>query len=299
MSSPKISLVIVNFRNNQDTFELLHNLRDIPYKELEVILVDTGIHQSQESEFLKVFPGLNYLHRKQNLGYAGAHNLGIKQCTGELIMLLNNDTWIPIDFFEKITECFNNTSLEVISPIIRFYDSPETIQFSGYSRISSFTGRNRVLELSNNEEIIQKTAYIHGAACIFRRSVLSKVELLSEDYFLYYEELDWSEKMLRKGVKIGLSLNTYVLHKESKSIGKSSPLKTYYMNRNRLLFMKRNFDNTNFIIFLLFYYFISLPKEIMKYVIQSNFLMIRVLLLSIIDFTKQEFKKPEELFFNR
>ena len=78
------------------------------------------------------------------------------------------------------------------------------------------------------------TAFAHGAAMMVRRSIIQKVGMMPEVYFLYYEELDWCTSISKMGYKICYVHNSKIYHKESVSTGRLSPLKVYYMNRARL-----------------------------------------------------------------
>src|SRR5690606_29058437 len=95
-------------------------------------------------------------------------------------------------------------------------------------------------DVGQYDQVTTETGYCHGAAMICRRSDLEKVGLMAENFFLYYEELDWCEKFRRAGFRIGFTGKAKIYHKESMSVGKESRLKTYYMVRNRWLFIRRN-----------------------------------------------------------
>ena len=84
------------------------------------------------------------------------------------------------------------------------------------------------------------TPYAHGAAMMARRDAIEKAGLMPECYFLYYEELDWSMMLRRAGFEIWYDPTCTIYHKESQTTGQQSPLKTFYITRNRLLFVKRN-----------------------------------------------------------
>ena len=81
---------------------------------------------------------------------------------------------------------------------------------------------------------------MHGAAMMVRREALDKVGLMPELYFLYYEEYDWAERFKEQGYQLWYEPRCVILHKESRSTGIDSPLKTYYLTRNRLIFARRN-----------------------------------------------------------
>lgn len=83
--------------------------------------------------------------------------------------------------------------------------------------------------------------YLHGAAMLIKREVVNRVGPMPEIYFLYYEELDWCTAMTRAGYVLWYEPLCTVFHKESQSTGQQSPLRIFYLTRNRLLYSWRNF----------------------------------------------------------
>jgi len=114
-------------------------------------------------------------------------------------------------------------------------------------------------------KVSRKTAFCHGAAMMCRKADLQQVGLMEESYFLYYEELDWCEKFKRAGKEIWFTGKTSIFHKESISVGKESTIKTYFMTRNRMLFIRKNTGLINIISFSLYYIIIAVPKQILQY----------------------------------
>ena len=117
---------------------------------------------------------------------------------------------------------------------------------------------------------IQPTSSAHGGGMMVSRKVVEKVGLLYEPYFLYYEELDWSEQIKKKGYKIYYQPKSLIYHKESMTTGKSSPFKTFYLTRNRILFMQRNMKLLYFLIFLLYFSFITIPKNTLFFYLKGQ-----------------------------
>ena len=158
----------------------------------------------------------------------------------------------------------------MISPLLLFYDSPDVIQYAGFTEMDYLTCRNSGIgSMETNkgqyDQDSRETAYCHGAAMMCRKADLAKVGLMDDLFFLYYEELDWCEKFKRAGKKIWFTGHTKVYHKESMSVGKDSMIKTYFMTRNRMLFIRRNTGLANTILFSIYYIGIACPKQIFLY----------------------------------
>src|SRR5690606_35852559 len=108
------------------------------------------------------------------------------------------------------------------------------------------------------------------AALMVSKAMIDKVGMMSEIFFLYYEEHDWCEAVKRAGYKIFYVADSTVYHKESMSVGKNNPMKTYYMNRNRLLYMRRNVMGLQLVFALLFFAMISVPKNTIKFIVNRE-----------------------------
>jgi len=104
---------------------------------------------------------------------------------------------------------------------------------------------------------------------------------MAEQFFLYYEELDWCDHFKRAGYEIWVDTKAVIYHKESISVGKNSMLKTYFMNRNRMLYIRRNAPFFKRIIFYLHFLFLVTPRNILSYIRENNFAYIRVMFRSI------------------
>ena len=92
-----------------------------------------------------------------------------------------------------------------------------------------------------------------------------------EHFFLYYEELDWCARIRRAGFEIYVEPNAKIYHKESLATGKISSLKTYYITRNRILFMRRNHSGWRIAAFTLFLIFFTIPKNVIAYLLKRDF----------------------------
>jgi GT2 family glycosyltransferase len=114
------------------------------------------------------------------------------------------------------------------------------------------------------------TSFVHGAAMMLPVEVIRKVGMMAEIYFLYYEELDWGARIRAAGYELWYVHNSTVMHKESMSTGKLSPFKTYYMNRARLLYLRRNVNGLPFIIASVYQILVAIPKNAVSFLIKKQ-----------------------------
>ncbi|NQV03703.1 MAG: glycosyltransferase family 2 protein [Bacteroidia bacterium] len=264
---PLVSIVAVNYDHPQVTCDFIESLHKITYPNFEVIIVDNKSPNDNPAIIKEQFPNVILYESTVNWGFAGGNNQGIMRAKGEYVILLNNDTIVDPHFLEPMVEKLeNNPQIGAVSPKIRFYYDPEIIQYAGFYPINRYTVRNSSVGFREKDQgqydQDQETAYAHGAAMMVPMRVIKEIGLMSYIFFLYYEEADWSYRIKKAGYQIWYVSNSLVYHKESVSTGKLSLLKTYYLNRNRLVFMRRNIDGRDFYIGIIYQLCVAIPKNI-------------------------------------
>lgn len=271
------SIITVNYHQAALTADFLRSIAQHSGREnIEVIVVDNGATEDNGKYFREVFPSITYIRSETNLGFAGGSNLGIQHATGDYLLFLNNDTEITAGFVQTLRdELDSHPDIGLLSPLILYYENKSKIQYAGYTPMNYLTGRNQgvgSMEDDNGQydHVTFETGFCHGAAMICRRKDLERVGLMPEHFFLYYEELDWCEQFKRAGFKIGFTGKAKVYHKESMSVGKESPLKTYFMVRNRWLFIRRNTKWPTVLIFSCYYMAVAMPVLLVKYLIRGR-----------------------------
>lgn len=269
-TSPLVSIVTINYRQAEVTNALLASLRAVQSPAFEVIIVDNA---SGKEDVIKLDLSDEYvslIRNDKNLGFAGGNNVGIRQAKGEYILLLNNDTVVAPDFMTHMVHTFETyPKVGAVSPKIRYFDQPDTIQYAGFSEMNPFTMRMHAIGYQEKDEgqynTPRYTPFAHGCAMMVPRAVIEEVGEMPETYFLYYEEHDWSTQIRRAGYSIYYQPDSLVLHKESISVQKNSPLKTYYLNRNRILYLRRNLRGWSRWLASLYMLFVSIPKNLLQF----------------------------------
>jgi GT2 family glycosyltransferase len=275
MKYPRVSIVTVNYNQAALTCALIESLQKVTYPDVEVIVVDNGSPQDATEVITLSYPHVKFVRTEKNLGFAGGNNLGIGVSTGKYLLFLNNDTEVDRGFLEPMVHVFEtHPKAGAASSKILYHDSDGIIQYAGSTCVNPFTGRNtRVgfMEKDNGQhDRLRTTDLAHGAAMMVPRSVIEKVGMMPEFFFLYYEEIDWCESIKKAGYQIYFVPASKVYHKESMSVGKNSTLKTYYMTRNRLLFMRRHTSGIKKMFWVLFYITFSLPKNAMTFALRRD-----------------------------
>ncbi len=270
---PIVTVIAVNYRQPAATCDLLRSLRQHDYSNLEVIVVENSRTEDANDRYEAAYPGVKVIVSDKNAGYAGGNNLGLKAAAGEYLFIINNDTELLPGTIQSLVDAFSDPAVGMACPKIKYYDHPEMIQFAGFSEVDML-GRNKMIgkhEVDHGQhDLPSDLPYGHGAAMMISRSALETVGPMPEDFFLYYEELDWSARFTKKGFRIRYIPDAVVLHKESASVGKGSPMRTYYMTRNRVWFMKRQAPFFSRLVFYLYFYFVAFPKNLFQRVARGQ-----------------------------
>jgi GT2 family glycosyltransferase len=104
---------------------------------------------------------------------------------------------------------------------------------------------------------------------LVRQEAIKKAGVMAENFFLYYEEMDWCDHIKRAGYEIWVEPNALIYHKESVSVGRISGLKEYFMNRNRLLFIRRNAPLQARLFFYVYFTALVVPRNIINYLLKG------------------------------
>ncbi len=288
----KLSIITINYNGLKYTCELIES---IPFKEdMEVIVVDNASKQDEASIISERYPQVKVIRSQHNLGFAGGNNLGIKEARGKYILLINNDTYFKefnIDAFIERLE--SSDKIGIVCPKLRFAWGNNPIQYAGYTKLSNITVRNEALGFGEEDhgqyDKAHPTPYAHGAAMLIKREALENVGLMPECFFLYYEEIDWSMMFTRAGYEIWYDPACTVYHKESQTTGQNSPLRTYYITRNRLLLVKRNYKGINK--YLSYIYIIGIVglRDILKYTFTRQTDLLKAVLKGLYNFRGSKF----------
>lgn len=275
MNEPLVSIITVNYDHPEVTCALLTSLRQVTYPNVEIVVVDNASPNDDPAMIPASFPEVTFIKSQVNLGFAGGNNLAVRQVKGKYILFLNNDTEVEPGFLEPlVAKCESNPIVGAVSPKIRYWSKPDTIQYTGQAPINPWTVRSHGNGWGQKDigqfDRDALTSFVHGATMMIPMEVILKVGLMAEIYFLYYEELDWGARIRAAGLELWYVHDSLIYHKESISTGKMSPFKTYWMNRSRWLYLRRNVHGFTFLIALLFQIGISIPKNLIVYLIKRQ-----------------------------
>jgi GT2 family glycosyltransferase len=270
-----VSIITINYKQANVTNELLASLQKLEWTNVEIIVVDNAYDPLLEKESINQYSNVKIIRSRKNLGFAGGNNLGIRLAMGDYILLLNNDTVVKPDIIGHMVELLEkNPQIGAVSPLIKYFDNPSLIQYAGFTPMNKVSQRIKAIA-HKQMDIGQynrptRTHFAHGCAMMVPRTTIGEVGLMKEDYFLYYEEHDWSQRIKDAGYDIYIQPKSQVLHKESVSTGKGSTLKTFFLNRNRIKFMQRHNKGNDKLLSYLYLSFISIPSNLLRYTLSGR-----------------------------
>ena len=249
MNYPKIAIIYLSFHCEPYIDDVVSALKKITYPKdkLEFVIVDNP-HPDYGSSIRfiedtvmplsgKEIPHVTLLAQKENLGFAGGNNEGIKLALAngfDYVYLHNNDGFMAANSLEPIITAMENDktigaaqSLMLLHPETEFVNSAgNAFQYLGFG----FCGEYRLPLRDLNVPPVKEIAYASGAAIMMRADLLKQYGLWDSDFFLYHEDLEYSFRLRAVGYKIVLVRDSVFYHKYqfSRSISKF-----YWMERNR------------------------------------------------------------------
>lgn len=223
----KISVICVNW-NVAELFEAcIKSILSTKYPNLELILID---NDSDRKPKVPNDPRITFIQNKSNIGFPAAVNQGLKLFVGDYVLLLNPDTKIPKDFFDKAIEFINSDpKIGVVGP--KFINLDGTFQGSVYREPSIIRaiGEYWLNKKGLNEKYTPKTDtpvkvdVVMGACMFMPRAVVEKIGLFTNKVFIFYEDFDYCRRIRKAGYKVMFNPNIVIEHRHGQST-KQNPL---------------------------------------------------------------------------
>jgi GT2 family glycosyltransferase len=246
-----VAILILNWNGLDFSRSCLESLRKVDFPDFKVILVDNA-SQNEEGKTLKqLFPEIELLQNSENLGFAGGNNVGIKYALEQgytHLMLLNNDTVVEPDFLgEMLLKFRQNPNLGVVQPLILFLHDQKIIWSAGGKWVPTL---GRAITLGDRAPVSDyrhKKATLDwatGCCMLITREAILKAGLLNEQYFVYFEDVEWSLRFKNAGYDISLAERAIIYHEAGASSKKTHSEGTlthkvfYFHVRNQFLLLR-------------------------------------------------------------
>jgi GT2 family glycosyltransferase len=250
----KTAVILVNWNSYALTRDCILSLQQIPAEQLDILLVDNNSADGSGRELEQAFPDIIYLQAAENLGFTGGNNLAINYALQKdytYVLLLNNDTTVAPDFLEKLT-CYldEHPKVGAVQPLI-YCEEPSRVIWNAGSYYIDFIGQPLVKKKLRKENPAIESGiqvdWITGCAFLLRTDVLKKTGNLSDNMFMYFEDVDLSFRIRKLGYELHLVPAAEIWHvggmsnKQTKknAEGYVNPVVHYLNTRNRIWILKK------------------------------------------------------------
>lgn len=239
----KIYIVVLTYNSEKYINRLLASIKhNFPLD--QVIIVDNNSSDNTVSIIESQYPSIILIASKTNDGYGLGNNKGISlalEHNAEYIFIINPDVVLSKTIYKDLCKIFDtDRSIGIVGSTI--IDEKGMIWSQG-GVIDSMRYSGGLINLGVSQKDKKKgmidVDYVSGTALMVKSEVFKKIGLFSKDYFLYYEDVDFSQRAKKTGFRLVINQYATVIHYASSSVGKNSPIMQYYMARNHLLFLEK------------------------------------------------------------
>lgn len=290
----KIAIILLNYKGYEDTKACINSLKEIDYKNFNVIVVDNdsqdGSFEKLQQDFSVKADGhsgdkkdaleashfitvgneeLHFMASGKNGGFAYGNNIGIEYALdkgADYVLLINTDTLVEKDFLNiLVEEAESREDVGVVTGKILYESKRDSVWFGGGEiNWSRFYGAH------SHYEDARYITFSTGCLMLIKKNVFEKVGLLPEQYFMYYEDVDFCAMLQEAGFKIYYTPKSVIYHKVSSSSGgEESPFSVYLNTKNRLRFMNKYKNKKGYLKGKAFFYVTRVPI-LMKYVAKGR-----------------------------
>lgn len=243
---PLVGVVVVNWNGSADTLRCVDSLRQSDYGAVEIVIVDNGSTDDSVAAILSAEPDTMLIETGQNLGYTGGHNAGMRyflERDAAYVLLLNNDAVVaPNTITEMVKTAQQWMGLCFVGAEICMLEKPDTVLSAGGALHDGWrvehSGAGELSAFRPNRPYV--TEFISGCAILASRDAVARTGLLDEEFFLYYEDVEWSYRARQRGVTLLVAPQALVWHPDTHRRDNNSQRVSYYGTRNALLFAHKH-----------------------------------------------------------
>lgn len=244
------SVLIVNYDSWPLTLRCIESLQESGHEDFEIVVVD-----NDEVEPPELPSGVRLIRNKENVGFARAHNRGIADSKGDIVVLINPDTVVERDFFERLAAHFeDNERVGIAGP--KLVDSDGNLQLSARREISALSGllgRTSILTRLFPKSSLVKSQFpavtdqtrptqvdwVSGACMVIRRETLGEIGPLDERFFMYFEDADLCRRARAAGWLVYYLPHIELIHQTGAS-SRSRPRAIWLLHKSAFLYHRKH-----------------------------------------------------------
>ncbi|HUH24999.1 MAG TPA: glycosyltransferase family 2 protein [Flavobacterium sp.] len=274
-------IILLNYNGTDDTLECLESLQKLTCADFKIVVVDNSdknnefeaLHRYFVDECLSFISFVegeknSYTNEKyilikalQNKGFSHGNNLGLhfamQQPGANYFWILNNDTVVLQNSLSELVQYHKRFPNTILGNKLLYYYNPNIIQAIGGSFSTQWYLCQHVAEGLDKNSLkseLKSIDYPIGASMFVNRNFVEKVGFLNEDYFLYFEELDWTERAKAIGFKVDWCETSVVYHKEGATIGSSYKESKSFFSETQLFISRKKFVKKYYSLGFKFYF---------------------------------------------
>jgi GT2 family glycosyltransferase len=240
---PLVSVVVATYEDVELTSRCLASLEAQTYSPLEIIVVDNGSADDLGARLSGEFPRCIFLRNERNSGFAGGYNRGMREATGRYITILNNDAVADPDWVAAMVDvAVRHPDVGAVAAVVVDGYHPDVLDSHGLG--IALDGMSRqVGSGAGVDEALPETEVFaaSGCACLYDAPALERVGLFDESFFAYCEDVDLALRLRWAGYSIVLAPRARVLHYHSRTTGRFSARKVFWVERNHFWLGLKNF----------------------------------------------------------
>lgn len=289
-----LSIIIVNYNTSNDIDHLLKSIItfETTYNDYEIIIIDNNSGDKGLKKLFSDYPFIKIINAPRNGGFAYGNNLGINKSSGDIILLLNPDTYLEDNSINKLyNRLSNDPHIDFIGPKLLYpngknqsYYLPKTFLTPWrlfcetfflnriFPTIKIFNSYYRTYMNYNNEAFVEQ---ISGAAFMFKKSVINKIGLLDDNFFMYYEESDYCFQAVKNGFKLLYYPQSVIIHSEGSSqktnINAIPKLRIKWEIDSFKYYFKKNFSKQSYYFSVVFLIMLSISRGLLSLIRHDNF----------------------------
>lgn len=237
-------VIIPNWNGRELLGDCLDSLNKQTFRNFEIVVVDNGSSDGSVEFLSKNYPGVKVTVLKRNFGFARAINEGVKKVRSKYVVFLNNDAVVDKRWLEELIKCaeLHPEVVSVNPKILNFYDRKK---IDGVGISINEIGQARSIGFKEKDHGQYKDEMyifgVTGGASLFKREQFISLGMFDENFFMYFEEVDFAWRAQFAGFKSIYDPKAVVYHKHQASSKKLPTKKEYWFFKNMTIAVIKNF----------------------------------------------------------
>lgn len=255
---PKVAVVVLTYKNEDEAADCVDSLLASSYGNLEIVLVDNDSPDDSQDRLRARFPNIVHVQSGRNGGYTAGNNCGIERALrdgAEYVMVLNDDTVMDRECVTQMLRALEETKSDVVVPQIVYYDEPDTVWYAGgvYSRVRAMPTHLRENQPVDPADARKSISFVCGCCFLARADVFRRIGGFDETYFTYVEDLEFSVRAQQAGLKLLYEPSARLLHRIGRQ-APPTPRQIVLRDTNRRRMVARHYGAGERVAFALWFY---------------------------------------------